>query len=158
MSTPDPEANRRTQTELYGAPVAELVSTVRGATGLTQTAVAKVLGLSAPMLSQLVSGQRIKISNPAAVARLEALLDLALREDLDAGAREDEIARIAREQHTLTTQRRVSAPERSMVVAALVAAARPGELERVAAAADQDGELTRLLEEASRAARDPRDG
>lgn len=152
MSTPDPEANRRTQTELYGAPVAELVGTVRAATGLTQTAVAKVLGLSAPMLSQLVSGQRIKISNPAAVARLEALLDLAHRDDLDAGEREEEIARIAREQRTLTSQRRASVPERHEVLAALVAAASAEELARVARAAEQGGELARLLDEAARAA------
>ncbi|RIK14490.1 MAG: DNA-binding protein [Acidobacteria bacterium] len=152
MSTPDPEANRRTQTELYGAPVAELVGTVRAVTGLTQTALAKVLGLSAPMLSQLVSGQRIKISNPAAVARLEALLDLAHRDDLDAGEREEEIARIAREQRTLTSQRRASVPDRHEVVAALVAAAPADELARVARAADQDGELARLLDEAARAA------
>ena len=152
MSTPDPEANRRTQTELYGAPVAELVGTVRAATGLTQTALAKVLGLSAPMLSQLVSGQRIKISNPAAVARLEALLDLAHRDDLDVGGREEEIARIAREQRTLTSQRRASVPEQREVVAALVAAAPAEELARVARAAEQGGELARLLDEAARAA------
>lgn len=162
MSTPDPEANRRTQTELYGAPVADLVGTVRAATGLTQTALAKVLGLSAPMLSQLVSGHRIKISNPAAVARLEAMLDLAHRDDLDAGERDAQIARIAREQRTLTSQRRASVPERHEVVAALVAAASAEELARVARAAEQGGGLSRLLDEAAaaaaRAAGTPDDG
>lgn len=152
VSTPDPEANRRTQTELYGAPVAELVGTVRAATGLTQTALAKVLGLSAPMLSQLVSGQRIKISNPAAVARLEALLDLAQREDLPAAERDGEIARIASEQRTLTSQRRAAGPERHELVAALASSASAEELARVAGAAEPAGELAALLEEASRAA------
>lgn len=157
VSTPDPDANRRTQTQLYGAPVAELVGTVRTSTGLTQTALAKVLGLSAPMLSQLVSGHRIKISNPAAVARLEALLDLAHRDDLSAQERAEQIARIAREQRTLTGQRRAAgtdgpAPDRDDVVAALAAAAPAEELARVARAADPAGDLVRLLEEAARAA------
>jgi len=44
---------------------------------LTQTAVAGVLGLSPAMLSQLMSGHRVKIGNPLAVARLQALLSLA---------------------------------------------------------------------------------
>ena len=36
-----------------------------------------MLGLSAPMLSQLMSGQRAKIGNPAVVQRVQALQELA---------------------------------------------------------------------------------
>ncbi|WP_166349269.1 helix-turn-helix domain-containing protein [Phytoactinopolyspora limicola] len=71
------ERNRRQQAELYGAALGDLVLTVRNSLGLTQRRIAEVLGLSPPMLSQLISAQRVKIGNPAVVARLTALLDLA---------------------------------------------------------------------------------
>ncbi len=45
--------------------------------GLNQARLAGVLGLSAPMLSQLMSGQRAKIGNPAVVQRVQLLQDLA---------------------------------------------------------------------------------
>lgn len=65
------------QRRLYGEPVGDLVRRVIDALGTTQSAVAGVLGLSPAMLSQLMSGQRVKIGNPLAVARLQALLRLA---------------------------------------------------------------------------------
>lgn len=39
------------------------------------------MGVSAPMLSQLASGQRVKFGNPAVVGRLQGLIDLAARAD-----------------------------------------------------------------------------
>lgn len=71
--------NLRQQTELYGEPLGELVRRVAGPLGLTQGALAQVIGLSAPMLSQLMSAQRVKIGNPAVVSRLQALDQLAQR-------------------------------------------------------------------------------
>ena len=64
------------QRRLYGEPIGVLVRRVVSALGLTQARVAEVLGLSPAMLSQLASGQRVKIGNPLAVARLQRLLDL----------------------------------------------------------------------------------
>lgn len=75
----DIESNRALQVELYGEPVRDLVGRVSGTFNLTQSRVAEVLGVSAPMLSQLISAKRIKISNPAVVGRLQALLDLAAK-------------------------------------------------------------------------------
>ncbi|MGW1346327.1 hypothetical protein ACWCOV_35100 [Kribbella sp. NPDC002412] len=69
--------NLQQQTELYGEPLGELVRRVVGPLGLTQGGVAQVIGMSAPMLSQLMSAQRVKIGNPAVVSRLKALDDLA---------------------------------------------------------------------------------
>ncbi len=69
--------NLQQQTELYGEPLGELVRRVAGPLGLTQGALAQVIGLSAPMLSQLMSAQRVKIGNPAVVSRLQALDELA---------------------------------------------------------------------------------
>jgi transcriptional regulator with XRE-family HTH domain len=68
--------NQRQQVELYGEPLGEVVRRITATLGLTQGGLAQVIGLSAPMLSQLVSAQRVKIGNPAVVARLRAVSEL----------------------------------------------------------------------------------
>lgn len=73
----DVTGNLARQRELYGEPLRALADRVMTALGLTQGHLAEVLGLSAPMLSQLLSGRRVKIGNPAVVRRLQALLALA---------------------------------------------------------------------------------
>jgi transcriptional regulator with XRE-family HTH domain len=73
------DAGRRQQALLYGEPLGELVRRLMAALDLTQGKLAEVLGLSAPMLSQLMSGQRVKIGNPAVVGRLQALIELSER-------------------------------------------------------------------------------
>ena len=69
--------NLQQQVELYGEPLGEVVRRVTSALDLTQGGLAQVLGLSAPMLSQLVSAHRVKIGNPAVVSRLRAVSELA---------------------------------------------------------------------------------
>ncbi|MFI7483989.1 DNA-binding protein [Kocuria sp. M1R5S2] len=61
------------QVKLYGRPLSERFGSVVQAYGITQRRLAEVLGLSAPMLSQLNSGRRIKIGNPAVYERLVML-------------------------------------------------------------------------------------
>lgn len=73
------EANRVAQQQLYGEPLADVFGRLMGAFGYTQGALAATLGISAPMLSQLMSANRVKIGNPAVVLRLQALQDLAHR-------------------------------------------------------------------------------
>lgn len=73
----DETAKVAEQRRLYGEPVGGLVRRVTTGLDLTQARVARVLGLSPAMLSQLMSAQRVKIGNPQAVARLQALLTLA---------------------------------------------------------------------------------
>jgi transcriptional regulator with XRE-family HTH domain len=81
----------------YGEPLGDLFRRVIGDLGLNQVRLAGVLGLSAPMLSQLMSGQRAKIGNPAVVQRLQALQELAFEVAegdtgaMEAAARMDEI-------------------------------------------------------------------
>jgi transcriptional regulator with XRE-family HTH domain len=76
--TPDQvERNRAQQAELYGEPLGELLRRIAGTLGLTQARMAETVGLSAPMLSQLISAQRVKIGNPAVVQRIQALDQLA---------------------------------------------------------------------------------
>lgn len=72
-------SNRSAQRELYGEPLADVLGRVMVTFTLTQASLAGVLGVSAPMLSQLMSAHRVKIGNPAVVLRLQALQDLAER-------------------------------------------------------------------------------
>ncbi len=65
------------QAQLYGAPLAEVIDQVTSRLGLTQGRVAQILGLSAPMMSHLVSARRVKMGNPVAHARLIRLRQLA---------------------------------------------------------------------------------
>ncbi|MDT0318161.1 MULTISPECIES: DNA-binding protein [unclassified Streptomyces] len=71
------ERAREQQTTWYGEPLGALFRRLITDLGLNQARLAVVLGLSAPMLSQLMSGQRAKIGNPAVVQRVRSLQDLA---------------------------------------------------------------------------------
>ncbi|AQP44733.1 helix-turn-helix domain-containing protein [Tessaracoccus flavus] len=123
--TPD-NINRQTQRELYGEPIADIVGRITSALGLTQGRLAEVIGLSAPMLSQLVSARRVKIGNPAVLARLQSLADLAVGPALSLEEREARLAAIHDEQPTMSTMRDAGA------VHALRAAAPSEELQRLA--------------------------
>jgi transcriptional regulator with XRE-family HTH domain len=140
------------QRALYGAPLSDLGATVREALGLTQGRLAEVLGLSAPMLSQLLSGQRVKIGNPAVVHRLQLLLDLsASAADLSADELRSRLAAIREEQATLTG----SSTDDAALLRSLAASATAAQLRAVAAEADRLGarRLAELLGHASEAAR-----
>ncbi|HST67835.1 MAG TPA: helix-turn-helix domain-containing protein [Mycobacteriales bacterium] len=65
------------QTEMYGEPLGQRFGRLLAAYRISQARLASVLGLSPPMLSQLMSGQRAKISNPAVFGRLVRLEELA---------------------------------------------------------------------------------
>jgi hypothetical protein len=66
--------NRERQRRLYGAPLGERVRRLTGALGISQARLARTLGISPAMLSQLVSARRVKIGDPAVLARM-LLLD-----------------------------------------------------------------------------------
>ncbi|MFF2327549.1 MULTISPECIES: DNA-binding protein [unclassified Streptomyces] len=68
---------RELQRTWYGEPLGALFRRLIDDLGLNQARLAAALGLSAPMLSQLMSGQRAKIGNPAVVQRVQALQELA---------------------------------------------------------------------------------
>ena len=126
MSTPE-DVNRQTQRELYGEPVADIVGRIMSSLGLTQVRLAEVLGLSAPMLSQLIGARRVKIGNPAVLGRLQSLTDLAaVGPGLTADEKERRLAAIHEAQPTMSTMRDAGA------VHALRAAAPSEELQRLA--------------------------
>jgi hypothetical protein len=68
------DANRERQRALYGAPLGDRVRRLTSTLGVSQARLARALGLSPAMLSQLVSGRRVKIGDPAVLSRL-LLLD-----------------------------------------------------------------------------------
>ncbi|MFC4945509.1 XRE family transcriptional regulator [Pseudonocardia sp. GCM10023141] len=62
--------NRERQRELYGAPLGDRVRSLTAALGISQARLARTLGISPAMLSQLVSARRVKIGDPAVLARM----------------------------------------------------------------------------------------
>ncbi len=76
----DPATTRRNrvqQEQWYGESIGDTVARLTAALGLTQGQLAAAAGLSPAMLSQLSSGARAKIANPAVLARMQALVALA---------------------------------------------------------------------------------
>jgi transcriptional regulator with XRE-family HTH domain len=145
--------NRRQQTEWYGEPLGERVRRLVERLDLSQTAFADILGLSAPMLSQLMSGHRAKISNPAVLSRLmavEALVNGADFELLPAREVRDRLDAIRQDATPSSTTTRIpitpppTAPADPVVViqALLRAAASATEIE--SAATLLDGEFPEL--------------
>lgn len=65
--------NQSLQRELYGETLHDRLRPLMGAYGLSQRRLAEVLGVSAPMLSQLMSARRVKMGNPRAHERMVAL-------------------------------------------------------------------------------------
>lgn len=72
---PSPETDQRLarQRAIYGISLAERFGDLMTTYRLSQRSLARVLGLSAPMLSQLINAQRIKIGNPAVHERFVML-------------------------------------------------------------------------------------
>lgn len=67
----DTARNIATQVEMYGEPLAVIFGRLTGGLGLTQGQLARTLGMSPAMLSNLGSGTRVKIGNPVVQRRLE---------------------------------------------------------------------------------------
>ncbi len=73
------------QRQWYGEPLGDRVRRLVVAFDVSQAQLAEVLGLSAPMLSQLMSGRRAKIGNPAVLARLVMLERRVLTPEVASG-------------------------------------------------------------------------
>lgn len=120
------EENRELQRRIYGETLGDIAGRVRAALGLTQAGLADVLGLSAPMMSQLLTGQRAKIGNPAVLGRLQALIHLAAKAStLTIAQRDAQLAVIREATPTISTSV-------EPVLQALRSAAPVAELERLA--------------------------
>ena len=73
------------QRQWYGEPLGDRVRRLVVAFAVSQAQLAEVLGLSPPMLSQLMSGRRAKIGNPAVLARMVMLERRVLTPDVASG-------------------------------------------------------------------------
>lgn len=76
------------QREWYGETLGDRVRRLVVAFNVSQSQLAGVLGVSAPMLSQLMSGYRAKIGNPSVLGRMIMLERRVLTPDVAAGAPE----------------------------------------------------------------------
>ena len=91
------------QAEMYGEPLGQRIGRLLTAYRVSQARMAAALGLSPPMLSQLMSGQRAKISNPAVLGRLVRLEELASTASADQAARDAALAEVQGSRPALST-------------------------------------------------------
>ncbi|OLT38563.1 transcriptional regulator [Saccharomonospora sp. CUA-673] len=82
------QRNIALQREWYGEPLGDRVRRLVVAFDVSQAYLAEVLGISAPMLSQVMSGRRAKIGNPVVLARLIMLERKVLTPDVAGGSKE----------------------------------------------------------------------
>jgi transcriptional regulator with XRE-family HTH domain len=132
--------NRERQRELYGAPLGDRVRRLTSALGISQSRLARTLGISPAMLSQLVSARRVKIGDPAVLARLR-LLDQrcrAVRTPPEPRAVDALLADVARARwqwnETRVPAQRRREPPTGTAAAALRGIAEPARLAAAAAA------------------------
>lgn len=79
------QRNLALQRQWYGEPLGDRVRRLIVAFRTSQAQIAEVLGISAPMLSQVMSGRRAKIGNPSVLARLVMLERKVLMPGVAAG-------------------------------------------------------------------------
>jgi transcriptional regulator with XRE-family HTH domain len=82
------QRNIALQREWYGEPLGDRVRRLVVAFNVSQAFLAEVLGISAPMLSQVMSGRRAKIGNPVVLARMIMLERKCLIPEVAAGRKE----------------------------------------------------------------------
>jgi transcriptional regulator with XRE-family HTH domain len=137
------------QTDMYGEPLGQRIGRLLAAYRISQARLAAVLGLSPPMLSQLMSGQRAKISNPSVFGRLVRLEELAAGVTGEQ-ARDAALEEVRRSRPTLHTGQLAAsaAPDRADGVRVLAGLA-PPEVLRTAAGEVSDPGLAALLRAAA---------
>ncbi|PZS18921.1 MAG: XRE family transcriptional regulator [Pseudonocardiales bacterium] len=127
--------NRALQQAWYGEPIGDTVRRLTGALRVTQAQLADVVGLSAPMLSQLASGQRAKIANPAVLSRVQQVAEIASDPTLGTlppSEVERRLQAIRISIATSTFTGAVPAPDLSVIRTELQARASPAEIEQAA--------------------------
>ncbi len=105
--------NLQVQVEVYGEPLADVFGRLTEGLGLSQAQLARTLGMSPPMLSQLGSGHRVKIGNPAVLRRLEALqvvLDDVRAGRVAQGQLEERLSTVRESTPTWTTSQDLARP------------------------------------------------
>lgn len=94
------------QLQMYGENWADRFGRLLKGYGISQSRLAAVIGVSAPMISQLITGARVKISNPAVygrIVRLEELVVSAAMGNADAAERGRILDEVTASHPALTT-------------------------------------------------------
>jgi transcriptional regulator with XRE-family HTH domain len=135
------QRNLALQRQWYGEPLGDRVRRLVVAFRTSQAQLAEVLGISAPMLSQVMSGRRAKIGNPRVLAKLVMLERKVLIPGVAAGesdAIKDALEDVRRSSPAVgrDTLPVTDAEEESAAWPILRQAAHPTELEAVAALID----------------------
>jgi len=141
--------NRTRQTEWYGEPLNNRFRRILERLSLSQLELASLLGLSAPMLSQLMSARRAKIGNPAVLARLaeiEALTADPGFERLTAADRQATLERVRTHQPSTHTALRLREPETVVSAGPDPAAAVHAVLRAVASASEMEDAAAMLAD------------
>jgi transcriptional regulator with XRE-family HTH domain len=142
------------QREWYGESLGDRVRRLVVAFDCSQAQLAEVLGLSAPMLSQLMSGRRAKIGNPAVLARMVMLERRVLTPEVASGDPAAIRAALEQVRDSRPTVSRDTLPigehSEQALIDALRAVSSP--LELAAAARLLDGEFPLLAQVLRRAA------
>lgn len=134
-------ANREEQRRLYGATLGELLSDYATSLSVSQARLAGLLGLSPPMLSQLMNARRVKIGNPSAVRQLQTMHEVVADVKEGAMAAEEAITLLeaAREGGDVFTKTTTRPREIAVTVQSVLRALAPREkYERAARVLDVD--------------------
>jgi transcriptional regulator with XRE-family HTH domain len=124
--------NRELQRRFYGEPLGDRLRRLLGALDVSQVVLAEALGVSSPMLSQLMSGRRAKIGSPAVLGRLVLLERRVVAGD--AGRGEAAVARLLAEVRAAQPPAPAPAPDPYDVLRTV---AGPDELTRAADTLDR---------------------
>ncbi|KAA2258605.1 helix-turn-helix transcriptional regulator [Solihabitans fulvus] len=148
------QRNIALQREWYGEPLGDRVRRLVVAFNVSQAQLADVLGISAPMLSQVMSGRRAKIGNPSVLARMIMLERKVLTPDVATGAPEALQRALDDVRDSKPTVSRDSLPVNGGWDEAVVALRRVADRQELAQAADVlDEEFPALAELLRRAGR-----
>lgn len=137
------QRNIALQREWYGEPLGDRVRRLVVAFNVSQAFLAEVLGISAPMLSQVMSGRRAKIGNPVVLAKMIMLERKCLIPEVAAGRKEALAAALEDVRDSRPTVGRDSIPVGAVaddqhVLAALRDIAEDEDLTEAAKRLDQD--------------------
>ncbi|MEV4599666.1 XRE family transcriptional regulator [Amycolatopsis sp. CA-161197] len=135
------QRNVALQREWYGEPLGDRVRRLVVAFDISQAYLAEVLGISAPMLSQVMSGRRAKIGNPVVLARMIMLERKILVPDVAAGNRDAMQAALEDVRDSRPTVGRDNIPvgsDERLVLAALREVAEEEDLTEAAKRLDDD--------------------
>ncbi|QRP48708.1 helix-turn-helix transcriptional regulator [Amycolatopsis sp. FDAARGOS 1241] len=135
------QRNIALQREWYGEPLGDRVRRLVVAFDISQAHLAEVLGISSPMLSQVMSGRRAKIGNPVVLARMIMLERKILVPEVAAGNREAMQAALEEVRDSRPTVGRDNIPvgsEERLVLSALREVAEDEDLIEAAKRLDDD--------------------